>query len=229
MSAEGRWPAAGWYPIPDDETQQRFWDGREWTDAVQSAASQSIDGQEVEAATIADSIETSASAEADHTRPQNVGRPRNTRKIVVIALVLTVLAAVGIVAVFRLQASREYDQIKASPPPGLTAGNWSNYLYLQKDAGVGPRSAASAFVTVIMKLQIDGSSDCGSIGAPDDVNYQWLARELVGRSKPAGEYGPGTTFDAKSAHAYVYATVAFCEQGGIDVGDPAWLQWLGGT
>lgn len=28
---------AGWYPDPDDSGKQRFWDGRQWTDAVAAA------------------------------------------------------------------------------------------------------------------------------------------------------------------------------------------------
>lgn len=31
--SDGATPAAGWYPDPHDATQNRFWDGSQWTDA----------------------------------------------------------------------------------------------------------------------------------------------------------------------------------------------------
>lgn len=41
------------------------------------------------------------------------------------------------------------------------------------------------------------------------------SQNLVGRSKPADEYGPGTTFDAEWANANVLGTGAFCNGDGL--------------
>lgn len=168
-----------------------------------------------------------ASGQTQKPRMQSaVAWMKQNKKALVIIAGLVALLALLVIVVTRIQASRDYNRIKASPPPGLSEANWSNYLYLQKEDGVRPSLAASHLIVVVMKLQITGTSDCSVVGS-SDLDYQANAEQLVGADNPSDTFGNSSTLDAGWANAYVYGTAAFCKAGGIAVDDPDWQAWLG--